>query len=448
VQHRGIHNVIHDWNRRFPNWLHRDSIQASFWTSFAFDVSIFELFAAFCVGATINIVPEEVRGDSRALFDWLAARRIAFGYLPPFCIRDAHDGVERTRLPLELVLVGVEPSAESALYEFQKSTPGLHIVNGYGPAETTIFSTAYAQIEDKPRNTPIGRPIANTRIYILDRQGEPVPVGVTGEIYVGGAGVARGYWNRPELTAERFLPDPFVEDGQARMYKTGDLGRWLADGNIEFLGRDDFQVKIRGFRIELGEIESRLGEHAGVQEAVVVAREDSAGDKRLVAYYTAVGQQPVGAEALRAHVAGKLPEYMVPAAYVRLEKFPLTPNGKLDRKALPAPEGDAYVIRQYQPPQGAVEEILADIWAELLQVDRVGRHDNFFELGGHSLLAMRVVERMRHAGLRADARALFATENLADLALLFEVVSPTISTPNRIPFLKKSTSQKILELSI
>ena len=259
-----------------------------------------------------------------------------------------------------------------------------------------------------------------------------MPVGVAGELYIGGAGVARGYLNRPELTAERFVADPFAGEPGARMYRTGDLGRWLADGNIEFLGRNDFQVKIRGFRIELGEIEARLVEHAGVREAVVVAREDSAGDKRLVAYYTG------GCGAGRGGSAGAcwrrcLPEYMVPAAYVRLESLPLTPNGKLDRKALPAPDGDAYAARGYEAPQGEMEETLARLWAEVLKLERVGRHDNFFELGGHSLLAVTLIERMRRDGLQVDVRTLFATPTLAGLAAAVGRGTGIEVPPNLIP---------------
>ena len=243
-------------------------------------------------------------------------------------------------------------------------------------------------------------------------------MGVAGELYIGGAGVARGYLNRPELTAERFLADPFTSQSGARMYRTGDLGRWLPDGNIEFLGRNDFQVKIRGFRIELGEIETRLAGHPAVREAVVIAREDTPGDKRLVAYYTSNEEHDVpGVEQLRSHLAAVLPEHMVPAAYVRLESLPLTPNGKLDRKALPAPDGEAYATRGYEAPQGEIEEKLAAIWAEVLKLDRVGREDNFFSLGGHSLLAVRVVTRLRHAlGVEVAIRDLFAHPVLADLA--------------------------------
>ncbi|MCT7922751.1 phosphopantetheine-binding protein, partial [Burkholderia pseudomallei] len=268
-------------------------------------------------------------------------------------------------------------------------------------------------------------PLANVRAYVLNERLSPAPVGVRGELYIGGAGVARGYLNRPELTRERFIDDPFVAGG--RLYKTGDLARWRTDGSLEYLGRNDFQVKIRGFRIELGEIEAQLAKVTGVREVVVLARDSAsevhdsatehatpnalspspetstataaatatatAPEKRLVAYYT--GDADVAA--LRAQAAQHLPSYMVPSAYVRLDAWPLTPNGKLDRRALPAPADDAYARAEYEAPRGAKEEALAAIWRELLHVERVSRHDNFFELGGHSLLAVQLVSRLRQA---------------------------------------------------
>jgi hypothetical protein len=254
--------------------------------------------------------------------------------------------------------------------------------------------------EGMGNTVPIGSAVANTQMYILDRQGEPAPVGVVGELYIGGVQVGRGYLNRPELTAERFIPDPFEPGGGSRMYKTGDLGRWTPEGTIEFLGRNDFQVKIRGFRIELGEIEARLAEHEAIREAVVLAREDAGEEKRLVAYYTCVQGDDGEAESpevekLRRHMAAKLPEYMVPAAYVRLDTLPLTPNGKLDRRALPGPEEGAYAARGYEAPVGETETAIAGIWAQALKVERIGRYDNFFDLGGHSLLVVQVVARVR-----------------------------------------------------
>jgi len=230
--------------------------------------------------------------------------------------------------------------------------------------------------------------------------------------------VARGYWKRPDLTAEKFLQDPFVDEPDARMYRTGDLGRWLPDGNIEFLGRNDFQVKIRGFRIELGEIEACLASHPSVREAVVITREDSPSDKRLVAYFTgAEDEETVAAESLRAHLAASLPEYMVPAAYVHLDSLPLTPNGKMDRKALPAPETNAFASRAYEAPLGETEQKLAQVWADVLKIDRIGRYDNFFDLGGHSLLAVRIITRLQQVfGVKVEIKDLFTYPVLSSLA--------------------------------
>ncbi|HEX2189057.1 MAG TPA: condensation domain-containing protein, partial [Longimicrobiaceae bacterium] len=245
--------------------------------------------------------------------------------------------------------------------------------------------------------------------------GRVAPVGVPGELCLGGASVARDYLGRPGLTAERFVPDPFAGEPGARLYRTGDRVRWLPDGSVEFLGRTDHQVKVRGFRIEPGEIEARLAEHAGVREAVVLVREDTPGEKRLVAYLA--GDETAGADVLRAHLSARLPEYMVPAAYVRLDALPLTPNGKVDRKALPAPEADAFPARGYEAPSGMVEEAVAAIWAEVLGAERVGRRDHFFELGGHSLLATRVVSRVREMfGTELPLRALFEGPTVAELA--------------------------------
>src|SRR5262249_52334095 len=281
------------------------------------------------------------------------------------------------------VLIGGE-SVEAPMWAQLKNCPMAECHNMYGPTECTVDATigAIGAGDDVPH---IGRPIANTRVYLLDGHGQPAPLGAVGEIYIGGAGVARGYLNRPELTAERFLRDPFSAEPGARMYRTGDLGRYLPEGNIEFLGRNDHQVKMRGFRIELGEIEAKLRECAGIREAVALAREDEPGAARLVAYVVSE-QGELDVAGLRQALAESLPEHMLPAAYVRLEALPLTPNGKLDARALPAPEGDAYGRREYDEPDGEIESALAEIWSELLRVERVGRQDHFFELGGHSLL--------------------------------------------------------------
>ncbi|MCF5398428.1 AMP-binding protein, partial [Pseudomonas syringae] len=291
------------------------------------------------------------------------------------------------------------------------------LCNLYGPSETTTYSSWVAMDREDGFAAHIGKPVGNTQFYLLDEQQQPVPLGVAGEIYIGGAGVARGYLNRDDLTAERFVKDPFSPQPAARMYRTGDLGRNLPDGNIEYLGRNDDQVKIRGFRIELGEIDARLAKHPAVHEAVVTAREDIPGDKRLVAYYTlASGHTSADIDSLRGWLQEQLPAYMIPVAYVLLDALPLTPNGKLDRKALPAPEADALISRGYEAPQGETETQIAAIWQDLLGVAQVGRHDNFFELGGHSLLAVSLIGRMRQSGLSSDVRVLFGQPTLAALA--------------------------------
>ncbi|HEX2187719.1 MAG TPA: AMP-binding protein, partial [Longimicrobiaceae bacterium] len=319
----------------------------------------------------------------------------------------------------KLVVGGEDLGTALARSVAEASRGNLEIHNEYGPTEAAVgcMIHRFDPEGDGRGSVPIGRPVANTRVYVLDGWREPVPVGVAGELYVGGAGVARGYAGRPELTAERFVPDPFGGEPGARLYRTGDLARWRSDGTMEYLGRNDQQVKVRGFRIEPGEVEARLAEHAAVKEAVVVARDGASGvpgDRRLVAYWA--GDEGVGVEALRAHLLERLPEYMVPAAYVRLEALPLTPSGKVDRRALPAPEDGAHVRRAYEAPAGEVETALAEIWSEVLGVERVGRLDNFFESGGHSLLAVRLIERMRQAGLHAEVQALFTTPTLAALA--------------------------------
>jgi acyl carrier protein len=298
----------------------------------------------------------------------------------------------------------------------------------YGPSECTTYSTWTGRTPDGPQT--IGRPIANTQIYILDESLDPVPIGIVGEIYIGGDGVARGYLNRPELTAEKFIANPFSQDPDGRLYKTGDLARYLPDGNIEFLGRIDNQVKIRGYRIELGEIENVLGQHPAIQQTVVLAREDAPGDRRLVAYTTATAGSNPSVHDLRSFLQQKLPEHMVPSTFVFMGSLPLTANGKLDRNALPAPEQTRPEPDEtFAAPTTPVEQILANIWAEVLKVDKVGIHDNFFELGGHSLLATQIVSRVRDAfRVELPLRILFEQSTVAGLAL--KISEAQVKTPD------------------
>ncbi|MDF3983962.1 amino acid adenylation domain-containing protein, partial [Luteibacter sp. PPL554] len=364
-----------------------------------FDVAFQEIFTTLSAGACLVLVPDEIRSDFAALLDFIEANGVERIFLP-FVALDAlaHASLACGRNPAclrTIVTAGEQLRMGSALRTFIGAYPERRLHNHYGPTEThvvTYWSCVGRDVETSPDLPPVGRPIANTRIYVLDAAGQPVPEGVTGEIHVGGAGVARGYLNRPELTAERFIPDPYAGSAHASMYRTGDLGRWRRDGTLEYLGRNDFQVKLRGFRIEPGEIEAHLVAQPGIRQAVVLVRQE-----RLVAYVVGRADEPPVPEQLRASLMRSLPSYMVPSAYVVLDAFPLTPNGKLNRKALPAPDMQSLLQHGYEAPQGETEWLLAQLWGELLQVSRVGRQDHFFELGGHSLLAVRLVSRIRQA---------------------------------------------------
>ncbi|HYH78372.1 MAG TPA: amino acid adenylation domain-containing protein, partial [Longimicrobium sp.] len=403
--------------------LRRDDRSLQF-ASIAFDASVEEIFGALLTGAALVLRTQAWLEGAHAFWGRCGENRVTVVDLPtrfwqllldepsaavPECVRLLAIGGE-----------AVEPAALEAWFLRGGHRPRL--LNTYGPTETTVNAALGEVVDDPATWRSIGRPVANTRVYLLDARGEPVPVGVAGELYIGGGQVARGYLDRPGLTAGRFVPDPFAREPGARLYRTGDLGRWLQEGSIEFLGRTDFQVKIRGFRIELGEIEARLAEHAAVRDAVVLAREDAPGDRRLVAY--CVADEGLDVESLRAHLAGRLPSYMVPAAFVRLDAFPATAGGKVDRRALPAPEGDALGMRGYEAPAGETEQALADIWAEVLRAQRVGRQDNFFEVGGHSLLAVQVISRVRQRmAVEVALRDLFTRPVLADFARGLETAS-------------------------
>jgi acyl-CoA synthetase (AMP-forming)/AMP-acid ligase II len=297
---------------------------------------------------------------------------------------------------------------------------GGELWNMYGPTETTIWSTV-GRVAAGPAEISIGRPIANTTVYVVDRHGEPVPIGVPGEILIGGAGVALGYHNRPDLTAERFVEDPFSSDPAARLYCTGDVARWGADGRLYHLGRFDHQVKIRGFRIELGEIEAALAEHDAVRQALVVAHDAGNDDRRLVAYVVFADGEDLTASDVRRFLRRRLPDYMIPSLVVALPSMPLTPNGKVDRSALPDPFRDARETPvEIEPPAPGLETLLATIWREVLQVGSVGAHDNFFELGGHSLLTLRVARLVEtQSGHQLDPRQLFY-QNLRQVAATLE----------------------------
>ena len=391
----------------------------------SFDASTFEIWGALLHGGRLILAPDGMP-DLKELDELIRREGVTTVWLTASLFNHVVDHRPELLSSLRQVLTGGEALSVKHVRAAQEYlSEECRLVNGYGPTEGTTFTCCY----EIPRNIgaeaisiPIGRPIANTRVYILDPYLRPVPIGVPGDLHVGGPGLARGYLNRPDLTAEKFIPDPFGNNQESRLYKTGDLARYLPDGNIEFLGRMDQQVKLRGYRIELGEIEAVLRQHPGVQECVLMAREDIPGNKQLVAYFVSKLTERVGPSELRSYLKEKLPEYMVPAMYVELEAFPLTPNGKVDRRSLPAPNlANQEAERKYVAPRTPIEELLAGIWADLLRIERVSIHDNFFELGGHSLLATQLISRVfRTFQVDLSVRTLFEAATIAELAQVID----------------------------
>ncbi|HET9916460.1 MAG TPA: amino acid adenylation domain-containing protein, partial [Candidatus Binatia bacterium] len=421
------HNVVRLF-RATDSWFHFGPEDV--WTlfhSYAFDFSVWELWGALIHGGRLVIVPFEVSRSPREFYELLCREHVTVLNQTPSAFRQLVQAeesiIDTTRLGLRLVIFGGEE------LEFQSLKPwfdrhGDHsprLINMYGITETTVHVT-YRPIKEADLtaglSSLIGAPIPDLELYVLDGHGNLVPVGVPGELYVGGAGLARGYLNRAELTAERFVGHRFDDGKGRRLYRSGDLVRRRVDGDIEYLGRVDNQVKIRGHRIELGEVEAILAQHPAIQQAVVLAREDSPKDRRLVAYIVAAARSAPAVDALRGFLQQKLPEYMVPSAFMFLDSLPLTPNGKLDRKALLAPDQTRPELNEtFVAPTTPVEEILANIWAEVLKVERVGIHDNFFHLGGHSLLATQVVSRINTAfPIHLPLRSLFESPTIAGLA--------------------------------
>jgi microcystin synthetase protein McyA len=400
IEHRSAVAMLH-WGQATFTPAQRSGMLVS--TSICFDLSVFEIFLPLCYGDRA-IVVENVLELPRLP----ASAGVTLVNTVPSAMAEL---VRAGRLPASVRAVALagEP-LPNVLAQAVYAAGAEAVFNLYGPTEDTTYSTWSRVERGSTEVVTIGRPVSNTRALVLDGRRELVPLGVAGELYLGGAGLARGYLNRPELTAERFVADPFGAAGE-RLYRTGDLVRYRGDGQLEFLGRVDHQVKIRGYRIELGEIEAVLLEQPGVNEAIVVAREDGQGGKRLVAYTGGA----VGTE-LRAPLRARLPEYMVPAQFVQVSALPKTPNGKIDRSALPTPDDGSVVRRPYEAPVGATEEALARLWQELLGLQRVGRHDQFFELGGHSLLAMQLHARLADAAGRRH-----------DLDLVDVFVHPTVA---------------------
>ncbi|PHM40752.1 non-ribosomal peptide synthetase [Xenorhabdus szentirmaii] len=388
----------------------------------SFDAATWEVWSGLVHGARILLIPEKTLLHPAEFGQCLSSEGVSALFLTTALFNQYAGLIAPSLSGLRYVLFGGEQADNRSAIRLRAEHAPKHLLHVYGPTETTTFATAYEipLIESEDKKLPIGRPIGNTRIYILDKQGQPVPVGAAGEIHIGGAGVARGYLNRPDLTAERFLPDPFSPQPDARMYKTGDLARWLPDGNIEYLSRNDFQVKLRGFRIELGEIENVLTAHPQVRQAVVIDC-DYNGHKGLAAYLISEGA--LSDDMLIQHLSDRLPEYMIPASFTRLENLPLTRNGKVDRHALPKPalgDHDNYVA-----PRNALETQLCAIWQEVLKLEHISIDDNFFRIGGDSIVSIQLVSKLRQAGFALQVKSIFEAPTVAQLSQLLLQTSAT-----------------------
>jgi aspartate racemase len=409
----------------------------------SFDASTLEIWGALLHGATCVIAPPRVHAPDE-IGQLVRDHRITTLWLTSALYNTIIDLNPSALSSVSELLIGGEALSPSHVRRGLTMLPNTQLINGYGPTENTTFTCCYRiprRLERPLGPIPIGRPIANTQVYILDHRRQPVPIGVVGELYTGGDGLARGYLNSPELTAEKFIANPFSTDPASRLYRTGDLARYLPDGNIEYLGRVDHQVKIRGFRIEPGEIESVLAGHPAVRDVVVLARQDVPGDKRLTAYLTFKNGEPPTTAELRGLLRSKVPDYMVPWAFVALDQLPLTPNGKVDRQALPAPDtnrsesGGPYVA-----PVSSSQQALAAIWCEVLGLERVGIHDNFFELGGHSLLALRLRSRIENeVGRQLPLAAFFQAPTVHKFAQLLAEPAKPGQTSNVVTFVSEGT---------
>jgi amino acid adenylation domain-containing protein len=407
VEHSGLCNLSQAQIQHFGLDSHSRVLQ---FASLSFDASIWEIIMALGAGARLYLGTKDSLAPGTPLIQLLGDYSITHITLPPSALAV----LPESELPaLQTIIVAGEASSAELIRQW---SVGRNFFNAYGPTEATVCATI-AKCTGSDEKISIGRPIANTQIYILDSQLQPVPIGVPGELHIGGAGLARGYLNRTDLTQAKFIPNPFEEVEGSKLYKTGDLARYLGDGNIEYIGRIDNQVKVRGFRLELGEIEAVLSQHGDIQVCCVIAREDAPGEKQLVAYIVPQPEVTPTISELRQFLKTKLPEYMVPNAFVILEALPLTPNGKVDRRVLPVPDLYSEIADQYVAPRTPIESILAQIWAQVLKVEQVGIHDNFFELGGHSLVATQVISRLQSAfGTALPLRYLFESPTIAQLS--------------------------------
>ncbi|MBE9167115.1 amino acid adenylation domain-containing protein [Pleurocapsales cyanobacterium LEGE 06147] len=449
IEHSSLVNTYFAWKDTYQLDSLKTHLQMA---NFAFDVFTGDVVRALCYGGKLVLCPQEFLLEAERLYSLIQQQRVDCAEFVPVVLRNLMQYLEKSnqQLDIDLVICGSDSWYGREYEKFQQFLgKQTRLINSFGVTEATIDSCYFERETSKllpEQLVPIGKPFANTQLYILDSNLQPVPIGVAGELYIGGAGLARGYFNHPELTKEKFISNPFLEARSQELevntvpcslfpipcsllYKTGDKARYLADGNIEFLGRLDYQVKIRGFRIELGEIEAAISRYPQIKEVIVIAREDIPGDKQLVAYF--VSLQKLEVKQLRDFLKQKLPDYMIPSFWVELAALPLTPNGKIDRKSLPLPDPSAITLKEnYIAPRTPTEEKIADIWREVLNLKQVGIHDNFFELGGHSLLATQVVSKIRQSwSVELPLRKLFELPTIAELAVELEQSSERAEIP-------------------
>ncbi|MCK4259871.1 MAG: amino acid adenylation domain-containing protein, partial [Halanaerobiales bacterium] len=427
IPHRALNNFLFNLYQNFEGDVGTGDCCLSL-TNIAFDVSVSEIFMPLVFGATLILFNNETIPDIMKLARTIIDDEITFAYIPPTLLKEVNEHLRHEQIKLNKMLVGVEPIQDYILENYLALHQNMQIINGYGPTETTICATFYKYGQRQPigKNVPIGKPLANTQIYILDQNYNLVPQGAVGEIYIAGDGLAVGYLNKAELTAERFLPNPFMPG--TRMYKTGDLVQWLPDGNIKFLGRVDHQVKIRGFRVELGEVQSQLLNYEPLNDVIVIDRIDQNGVKYLCAYVTS--NQKVTIRELKEYLSRFLPEYMIPTYFIQLDQLPLTPNGKVDRNALPAPDGTIVTGAVYEAPRNETEEILAKIWKEVLGINEVGINDNYFDLGGHSLKATTLVSRIhRELEVAIPLNEIFKQPTIKGISEYIQNVTRTVYEP-------------------
>jgi len=427
LHHEGLINLAYEQQKEFRITNKSNVLQFS---SLSFDAFVWETVMALLNGASLNLVTQEIISSGEELVKVMKSLDISTITLPPSVLSVIPNKYAKELDNLETIIVAGEKCSSELVNKWSKNR---QFVNAYGPTETTVCASMFICPDDCLVNPPIGKSITNFAMYILDGNLNPLPEGIPGELYISGIGLARGYHNKPELSAENFIPNPFASVHGSRMYRSGDLVKYMQSGEIEFIGRVDNQIKLRGFRIELGEIESVISSYPIINETIAIAREDSPGITQIVAYMISSNKESVDLGDLRAFIRTKLPEYMVPVTFVLLDEFPLSPSKKIDYKALPVPDVSNKTTKvEYVEPRNETEKIIAQIGMELLGIQKMGIHDNFFELGGHSLLATQYVSRIKSSlGKEISLKTLFEYPTIAKLVIQLNLIQ------------KKSNSEKI-----